>query len=166
MTIQNENQSNIIERHVHCPFCSSEEAMLLSQLAEKKSTLQMPAFGLKFLLSTVFTLGLYPLVHGFPAFEKKRNYQYQTYGFCPNCGKTYNAGVPEAIQTMNQQQPKLYRSAYDKVLFGLCGGIAEYTGLPSRLVRILMVVYSFTALAFIPYLLLGGLNIIPVNPDQ
>lgn len=165
MTIQNDTTQNTIERRVHCPYCGSEEAMLISQLAEKKSTLQMPAFGLKFLLCTVYTLGLYPLVHGFPAFEKKRTYQYQTYGFCPFCGKTYNAGVPQAIQQINQP-PKLYRSRYNKKIFGICGGIAEYTGLPAQLIRILTVLYCFTALAFIPYLLLGGLNIIPETPNQ
>lgn len=164
MTIQNESTQNTIERHVHCPYCNSEDGMLISQLAEKSSVLQMPAFGKKFWLSTILTFGIYPLVHGFPAIEKKRIYTYHTYGFCPYCGKTYNAGVPAAMQTTSQQHQKVYRSLFDRKIFGICGGIAEFTGLSPKLVRIAMVIYGF---AFgIPYLLLGALNIIPENPQQ
>ena len=164
MTLHTDEKQNIIERHVHCPYCNSEEAMLLSQLAEQSSVLQMPAFGKRFLLSTLFTFGLYPLVHGLPSYEKKRTYTYQTYGFCPFCGKTYNAGVPAAIQNNQQHSPKVYRSLVDKKIFGICGGIAEYTGLSVTLVRIGMVIYGM--MLGIPYLLLGALNIIPVNPAQ
>ncbi|GAF75050.1 unnamed protein product, partial [marine sediment metagenome] len=62
-------------------------------------------------------------------------------------------------------QKKLYRSKKDKMIAGVCGGIAEYFGVDSTLVRLL------TALSVI----LGGAGvvayiiawiIIPKNPGQ
>ena len=38
---------------------------------------------------------------------------------------------------------RLYRSARDKKLFGVCGGIAEATGIDSTLIRIVLVITTF-----------------------
>lgn len=35
---------------------------------------------------------------------------------------------------------KLTKSRYDKTLFGVCGGLSEYTGIDVSLIRILFVV--------------------------
>ncbi len=45
---------------------------------------------------------------------------------------------------------KLYRSETDKVIFGVCGGIAEYAGIDSTLVRLGLIAFS----------LLGGSGIL------
>ena len=36
-------------------------------------------------------------------------------------------------------QKKLYKSNTDKKLFGVCGGIAEYIGMDSTIVRLILV---------------------------
>lgn len=38
---------------------------------------------------------------------------------------------------------KLYKSDVDKKLFGVCGGIAEYLGIDSTIVRLLWVFLAF-----------------------
>jgi len=51
----------------------------------------------------------------------------------------------------------LTRSSSDRMFFGVCGGLGEYLGIDSRVIRILMVVAtlcSFSALFWI-YLILG-----------
>ena len=49
---------------------------------------------------------------------------------------------------MTQQTRSLRRSESDKVLGGVCGGIAEYIGWPTINVRILYVLLSFFSVAF------------------
>lgn len=165
MNINTENAQTIIERDVHCPYCDSNKALLISELTDKRSILQMPDAGKKYWLCVIFTLGLYMLIHGFPIIEKKRIYEYTTYGFCPHCGKTYNAGVPSS-KTNKSKSPKLYRSAENKMILGICGGISEFTGLSVTLVRIVMALYCIGIIPAIMYFVLGGLNIIPVNPKH
>lgn len=167
MNFNTSNDQNIIERDVHCPYCQSDKALLISGISEKRTVLQFPAYGKKYWLCVIFTLGFYMLVHGFPTIEKKRTIEYNTYGFCPHCGKTYNAGAPATVKAVNTKSPKVYRSVNQKAVLGICGGIAEFTGLSVKLVRIMMVVYSL--LSIIPailYAVLGGFDIIPENPKQ
>ena len=38
---------------------------------------------------------------------------------------------------------KLARSAEDRWIAGVCGGIAEYTGLPSWLIRVIVIILFF-----------------------
>lgn len=60
---------------------------------------------------------------------------------------------------------KLYRSKKDRIVFGVCGGVAEYLGIDSTLVRIIAVLLLFTGTWFaILYLILGV--IIPENPND
>lgn len=42
----------------------------------------------------------------------------------------------------------LYRSRHDKVLAGVCGGLAEWLGWSPTLVRVLYVVVSIASVAF------------------
>lgn len=37
---------------------------------------------------------------------------------------------------------KLYKSSTDRKLFGVCGGIAEYFGIDSTWIRLLLVIFS------------------------
>ncbi len=41
---------------------------------------------------------------------------------------------------MKKKKKKLYKSVDDKILFGVCGGIAEYFGIDSTLVRLIWAV--------------------------
>lgn len=60
---------------------------------------------------------------------------------------------------------KLYRSKTDRVVFGVCGGIAEYLGVDSTLVRILTVLLLVLHVNFaIIYLILAF--VIPENPKK
>lgn len=146
MNLTATNEQNIIERDVHCPYCLSDKALLISGLAVKKSTLQMPAYGLKYWLCVIFTMGIHAFTHGMPLFEKKRTYDFNTYGFCPYCGKNYNASASASIA--KSREPKLYKSLKDKKITGLCGGIAEYTGLSVKVIRLVMLLYAITILQF------------------
>ncbi|MFA5368816.1 MAG: PspC domain-containing protein [Candidatus Paceibacterota bacterium] len=38
---------------------------------------------------------------------------------------------------------KLYRSATDKIIFGVCGGLGEYLEIDSLIVRIIFIVFAF-----------------------
>lgn len=61
---------------------------------------------------------------------------------------------------------KLYRSRNDKMLTGLCGGIAQYFGVDSTLIRIGFVVFEFLTVGFliIGYLLVS--IIVPKEPEN
>ncbi|SHJ83818.1 PspC domain-containing protein [Tepidibacter formicigenes] len=59
---------------------------------------------------------------------------------------------------------KIYRSRKDKVLGGVCGGIAEYFGVDPALIRILWIISFFTiGLGFLAYIVC--IVIIPENPN-
>ena len=45
---------NVIMRDVHCPFCETDEAILMSRTTSKKVSIQLPAYGLKFILSVLY----------------------------------------------------------------------------------------------------------------
>lgn len=44
---------------------------------------------------------------------------------------------------------KLARSAEDRWIAGVCGGIAEYTGLPSWLIRVIVIILFFVPVSVI-----------------
>lgn len=52
------------------------------------------------------------------------------------------------MATMTQYTKALRRSNYDKILGGVCGGIAEYVGWPANNVRILYIALSLLSAAF------------------
>jgi phage shock protein PspC (stress-responsive transcriptional regulator) len=57
------------------------------------------------------------------------------------------------------EQKKLYRSRTNRVLAGVCGGIAEHTGIDSTIIRIIAVISGVGLLAYIVLAI-----IIPENP--
>lgn len=137
------NEPNIIERGVHCPFCDTDEAILMSRATFKKFSLQTPAFGLKFILLLLF----YPLTifqYGLKLFDFTKGITYDTYGFCPKCGNSYPAFPPNKITAKNEE-PKFYRNKPKGKVTGLCMGIAEYTGLSVGWVRLLTAVYCLAS---------------------
>ena len=70
-------------------------------------------------------------------------------------------------ETTNTEVRKLYRSKKDKMLGGVCGGMAEYFNIDPVLIRVLWVTFTLISAG------LGGILayiicwlIIPENPDQ
>jgi phage shock protein C len=62
---------------------------------------------------------------------------------------------------MHDIQPRLWRSSRNKVIAGVCGGLAERFGMDPTFMRILFVVISIASAAFpgtIVYLLLWALT--------
>lgn len=51
------------------------------------------------------------------------------------------------------EQKKLYRSSTSKMICGVCGGIAEYINIDPTVVRLLWVVFAFTGLGVLGYIL-------------
>ena len=52
---------------------------------------------------------------------------------------------------MEDNQKKLYRSDTDKMLCGVCGGIAEYFNVDSTLIRLLWAVLARTGTGIVAY---------------
>ncbi len=59
---------------------------------------------------------------------------------------------------------KLYRSKTDKKILGVCGGIAEYFGIDSTVVRLILVLaVIFAGVGLLAYLIAA--LVMPVKPD-
>lgn len=59
---------------------------------------------------------------------------------------------------------KLYRSTHDRMLFGVCGGLAEYFGVEATLLRILLVLIAVFSAGSIIFVYLVAALIIPREP--
>lgn len=160
--ISQQNKDNIILKDVHCPYCGSDNALLLNRAETKKVSLQLPAYGLKFILSIIYLSVFYTLVNGYKLFELVKTINNVTYGFCPKCGNTYSMAPPNHI-TEENQPPKFYRVKDGKVVMGLCKGISEYTGISLFWIRIITVIYGLTVIGAIVYFLAGAC--IPFGED-
>ncbi len=60
---------------------------------------------------------------------------------------------------------RLYRSKNDRLLFGVCGGIAEYFNVDPTIIRLIAVALFFGAGSGIIAYIIGAI-IIPENPYQ
>ena len=61
-------------------------------------------------------------------------------------------------------EKKLYRSLTDKKLAGVCGGLAEYFGIDSTLVRLLLVLaVLFAGVGILAYIIAA--IVMPVKPN-
>lgn len=58
---------------------------------------------------------------------------------------------------------KLYRSNRDRIIGGVCGGLAEYFGIDTTWIRLLVLVLIFTA-GFGILFYIGAIIIIPRDP--
>jgi phage shock protein PspC (stress-responsive transcriptional regulator) len=54
---------------------------------------------------------------------------------------------------VNDMEKKLYRSRTDRMLFGVCGGLADYFNVDPTLVRLVMVLFWMTGGGFLAYLI-------------
>ena len=66
---------------------------------------------------------------------------------------------------MPKQPKRLYRSKKDKIIGGVCGGIAEYFGIDPVIVRVIAVVLAFMGGSGILAYIIAWI-IIPQNPNQ
>lgn len=53
----------------------------------------------------------------------------------------------------NIMEKKLYRSNTNKMICGVCGGVAEYINIDPTIVRLLVVVFSFSGFPIIAYII-------------
>ena len=59
------------------------------------------------------------------------------------------------MEVMNEQPKKLYRSSTNRMLGGVCAGLAEYWNLDPTLIRVVMAVAFFLPIPVIlPYLIM------------
>ncbi len=80
--------------------------------------------------------------------------------------KTYEK-KQDATQSQPYLEKKLYRVEYDKMLTGVCGGIAEYFHIDSSIVRVLFVLSSFFyLLGAVAYIVLAIILPIKLTPDE
>lgn len=47
---------------------------------------------------------------------------------------------------------KLYRSDRDKMLFGVCGGLREFTGIDSTIIRLLWALWCVLGIGILAYI--------------
>jgi phage shock protein C len=60
------------------------------------------------------------------------------------------------------KEKKLYKSASDRKISGVCGGIAEYIGIDATLVRLLWVIFTLMGPGIIAYVVCA--IIVPEQP--
>ena len=55
----------------------------------------------------------------------------------------------------NYPKKKLAKSSVDKKICGVCGGIAEYTGIDSSIIRIITLLLIFSGVGFFSYFIIA-----------
>lgn len=48
---------------------------------------------------------------------------------------------------------RLYRSEYDRMLAGVCGGLSRYIGLDATVIRLLWALWGVTGIGIVAYLI-------------
>ncbi len=147
--------NSIIVKDIHCPYCDSDNALLINRAEAKKVSLQLPAFGLKTVLSAVYLSLVHVWIHGWKLIEAKKEIENVTYGFCPNCGNGYSMSPPESVKA-EAEEPRFCKIRDGKVIMGLCKGISEYTGISILWIRIMTVIYGLTIIGALLYFLIGA----------
>jgi len=51
------------------------------------------------------------------------------------------------------EQKRLYRSSTNKMISGVCGGVADYINIDPTVVRLLWVVFAFSGFGILAYIL-------------
>lgn len=162
MTLRKSQENEIIDKGIHCPYCETDHAVLLTKTTAKKISIQYPAFGLKFVLSLLYLSIVQIMIHGYKLIEAVKKIDSVTYAFCPNCGNSYSMAPPEVIQE-ETKEPRFCKVKDGKVIMGMCTGISEYTGISLLWVRIMTVFYGVTVVGAILYFLIGAC--IPYKED-
>lgn len=83
--------------------------------------------------------------------------------FCYLCGAHLAAAAAQPAASSGPR--RLYRSAKDKKLGGVCGGLAEYLGADASIVRLVVLLLAiFTVVGFFAYLV--AWMVMPLGPDM
>jgi len=146
--------SCIILRDVHCPYCNTDKALLMSRKSTSTIGLRLPAYGLRYILSLLYLSVLHMWRYGYKIIEISKGREYSAYGFCPNCGNSYSAGAPDEVKA-EVNDPKLYRVRKGKSITGFCKGISEYTDIPVLWIRIITAIYGLTVVGAFFYFLIA-----------
>ncbi len=72
----------------------------------------------------------------------------------PNQNNSSQSKGPEPFPPFTNTSKRLFRNENDKVIGGVCGGLANYFGLDTILVRIIFVVIAFAGAGILAYLIL------------
>ena len=155
MSLRKSQENEVLDKEIHCPYCETDHAVLLTKITAKKISIQYPAFGLKFLLSLLYLSVVQIMIYGYKLIEAVKKIDSVTYAFCPNCGNSYSMAPPEAIQE-ETKEPRFCKIKDGKVIMGMCKGISEYTGISLLWVRIMTVFYGVTVIGAILYFLIGA----------
>lgn len=70
-----------------------------------------------------------------------------------------------SIEESHQRPRRLYKSRRDRMIDGVCGGVAEYFNIDATVVRILFILLIFFGFAGL-ILYISGMILMPLNPDQ
>ena len=103
-----------------------------------KRAFRLPQYGLKRVLSFIY-LPFYIPIRGLKLFERTIEHYTKNYGFCPECGNSYQVSAPEDNEAIIEE-PKFYRNEDNKKIAGVCAGIADYTDISLMWIRILSVI--------------------------
>lgn len=152
----------IIERNVYCPYCESQEAILIGKTVSTKSSLQFPIYGLKFGLSLLYLHFYAVWKYGYKLLEMVRVINSVTYVFCPKCGNSYTMNPVGSVEEITEAEP-FYRYEEGKKIMGICKGISEYTGISLLWVRIMTVIYGLTIVGAIFYFLIA--LVVPIKEN-
>lgn len=116
------NNIVVIERDMHCPFCESDSAVLISETVREKAVIGFAPIGCKNSLLLMVTCGCWALVSGVPLNDVKIDHVTHIYGFCPCCGNSYPVNKPEAdtpIDSIQNAKNRISKIAgQTKDLFG------------------------------------------------
>lgn len=72
------------------------------------------------------------------------------------------AEIPTPDTPPGRASGGLYRSRDDRIIFGVCGGLAKYYNMDPTLVRVLMFLFTLTVIGILGYIVIG--LIIPEEP--
>lgn len=69
MSLRKSQENEVLDKEIHCPYCETDHAVLLTKITAKKISIQYPAFGLKFLLSLLYLSVVQIMIYGYKLIE-------------------------------------------------------------------------------------------------
>ncbi len=72
------------------------------------------------------------------------------------------AEIPTPDDFSTPKSGGLYRSRDDRIILGVCGGIAKHYNMDPTLVRVLMFLFTLTVIGILGYIIIG--LVIPEEP--
>lgn len=81
------------------------------------------------------------------------------------CGPRARETSMEDEKTEPQVKPrKLYKSSTDRIVDGVCGGVAEYLGIDATVIRLVLVAFSILSIGAGVIIYIIGMAVIPSRP--